>query len=286
MKKIQKIFALVLTLTIVLSFASCKNDEEIKIAETVPTTEATTEEPTTVPDETETTTEEETTEETTTKAKDKDKNTNKNTNKNSGNKVTTTRKQTTVTTTKKNTTTTTTKKDVTTDPTTNPTTPAPSNALVGKWSVVSQITISDLFEGEQLPGSYPTPLKLKTTCTFKNDGTFSIVGSVLNYNEFNMELRRVYVDLGKAECASEGVEFTDEMRAELEAEADAEMVQLNNDIKSDAVYGKYSVDGNKIYYPEDGTYETFTINGNTLTITGSSEAGSEEYYPVVLYREA
>lgn len=150
-------------------------------------------------------------------------------------------------------------------------------SLVGEWvynEIVSpQNFYTDFYNAEITK----TNIKMRTTYKFNSDGTFSVGISIVNISEVRKEYRSLVVEAGRVKIESQGGMLTPENVLSYEAYADEILKEICT-----AQEGKYTVDGNKIVYTINGKshYETFTLDGNRLTLTGSSN--SNEGYPVKL----
>lgn len=215
MKTFQKIMACVLVLTMIFSFASCKNDDT-------------------------------------------------NQQQNS---------TTTSTTEKENTTNAEPKPD-------EPITDAKNAKLTGTWIYDETVTPQDFYTDFYDSEITKTSINLRTTYDFNDDGTFSIGVSIMNISAVRKEYRALMVAAGRKNMESQGKMLTPDDVLYYENYADEVLKEICT-----AQKGAYTVDGNKIVYTtgDNSFYETFTLNGNKLTLTGSSV--SNEGYPVTLLRD-
>lgn len=258
MKKLQKIFAGALALTLLLSFSACgKKDDITKTSKDESTsseavTESTTEP--TIESTTESTTESAT--ESTTAAK----------------KETTTKAKPSQT-----------QKPTTTQSNANNTTQKPSEnaAIVGKWSGNYEIPAEYIYDGFLTVGPH-TPLKIRETYVFNADGTCSTNATILNSSEFGNALKRDLIDGFEVRT---GTPITEQDITDINNYVDECMDELERELETSDT-ATYTVSGNKINYTMNGVsfYETFTLSGNTLTLTGCSIPDANSGYPVTLYK--
>ena len=275
MKNSQKILALLLIFALIFAFAGCKkDDDEPKYEPSTPNTTEITTEPISEP---EATTEEFTAEEISTTVKD-DKETTSEKENTTAKEITTKEEPTT----KKETTTATviTTTPATTAPSTTQT-PQPSGVtmeqLAGTYSYTESISPQEFYSEVYDADICKTNIRVKTIYNFDANGNFSMRIRIENEATVRADIKAIVVKIVKASCEEEGVAFDENMQAIAENEADRAADELI-DTLANSISGKYRIDGNKIIYTINGTeiYETFVLNGNTLTLTGSSE-GNEGY---------
>lgn len=113
-----------------------------------------------------------------------------------------------------------------------------------------------------------TNVTLRTIYDFRSDGTFSKRIEIVNISEVRKEYRKLMVSVGRKKLQSQGRILTTDDVLYYENYAD----EVLKDICT-AQEGTYDVGNNRIIYTIDGEtiYETYTVNGNKLTITGSSK---------------
>lgn len=178
------------------------------------------------------------------------------------------------------TTTSTTKAENTTDKetTTTSTTVADTDInLAGTWiydeKVTPQVFYSEFYNAEITK----TNIEMRTTYKFNSNGTVSIGVSIANISEVRKEYRSLMVEAGRINVESKGDYLTPDDVLYYEDYADKVLKQICSEQK-----GKYTIDGNKIVYTINGEtyYETFTINGSELILTGSSN--SDKGYPITM----
>lgn len=181
------------------------------------------------------------------------------------------------------TTTSTTEKESTTDKetTTTSTTVADTDeTLAGTWiydeKVTPQVFYSEFYNSEITK----TNIEMSTTYKFNSNGTVIIGVSITNISEVRKEYRSLMVEAGRVNVESKGDFLTPDDVLYYEEYADKVLKQICSEQK-----GKYTVDGNKIVYTinNETYYETFTLKGNELILTGSSN--SDDVYPITLIKE-
>ncbi len=152
--------------------------------------------------------------------------------------------------------------------------------LTGEWVYNEIVSPKNFYTDFYNPEITKTNIKMRTTYKFNSDGTFSIGVSIANISEVRVEYKALMVAVGKASIESQGGILTPDDVLYYEDYADKILKQICT-----AQEGKYAVDGNKVVYTVNGNsyYETFTLDGNKLTLTGSSN--SSEGYPVTLTKE-
>ena len=153
----------------------------------------------------------------------------------------------------------------------------PDSALVGEW-VCTETASPKLFYGEYYNANITkTDIELKTTYIFNANGTFSTSISIENISEVRKEYRSLIVEGARKNIEAQGKFLTTADVLKYEKIADATLDEICTVQK-----GNYKVDGGMITYKIDGkiSYETFTLSGKTLTITGSS--GQSVGYPITL----
>lgn len=241
MKNLKRSLAAILACTVLFCLSSCKKEETEPVVAVKTTTETTTaKEP-----ETELTTAEETTAPTT-----------------SATAATTAKTQSKNTTAKKsNDKTPEPAKSVNTPPDdkeqTPPDNPTPKNELVGKWSITENININDFIE-EDLGVALSVPLKLQTYVTYNENGTYTSQGAFLNRDEFEQAFIQAFPEAAADESFQQYVHS-------LLDNLESQIAQSN---------GTYRIDGSTVYYDEgtnDAISETFSVSGNTLTLSGNYE---------------
>ena len=147
----------------------------------------------------------------------------------------------------------------------------------GKWyyaeTASPQAFYGDFYNSEITK----TNVELKTVYNFNSNGAVSITVEIANISEVRKEYRSLMVAVGKAKLESEGKILTTDDVLYYEDYADEVLKSICAEQK-----GTYEVGNNRIYYKigDESYSETYTINGNRLTLTGSSK--SEIGYPVIL----
>lgn len=141
------------------------------------------------------------------------------------------------------------------------------DSLFGTWiydEIISpQAFYADFYSSEITKSN----IEMKTTYKFNNDGTFSIGVSIANMSDVRKEYRRLMVAAGRTNIESQGKVLTTDDVLYYEEYADKILAEICKEQK-----GTYEVNGNKLVYTLNGEtyYETFKLNGDKLTLTGSS----------------
>ena len=174
-------------------------------------------------------------------------------------------------------------------------------AMLGKW--VSEVDFAEYFneglasEPEVAEYLAVDSFVLEIELYLNEDGTYKMTadttGNKANFDEVRAELAvgmEAYMTALAAEydmsledvltasetTIEEMVEeaFTDDMYYEIIAEMEGEG-------KFQAVDGKLFMSDGLNYEIDKNVYETYTLNGNVLTITGDSDGNSDGMYPMV-----
>lgn len=118
-----------------------------------------------------------------------------------------------------------------------------------------------------------TSVRLEYSYDINSNGTIAMTVHIKNIGTVKEEYRAIMIK----EAESTYGTLTEDDIAYLEEYADAVL-----DTMQETQWVNYEVDGNKLVYTVDGYsyYETFTLNGTKLTLTGSSLG--DEGYPIVL----
>jgi|GEM_PF-6292452 len=154
---------------------------------------------------------------------------------------------------------------------------APASSIVGEW-VCSETVTPKSFYGEYYNANITkTNIKLVTTYKFGNNGTFSTGITIENISEVRKEYRSLVVEGARKNIEAQGKFLTTDDVLRYEAYADATLKDICTVQK-----GNYKIEGNMIVYKvSDKTYyETFTLSGKELTLTGSSSQNVG--YPITL----
>lgn len=152
--------------------------------------------------------------------------------------------------------------------------------LTGEWVYDEIITPQKFYSEFYNPEITQTNVEMRTTYKFNEDGTVAISIDIVNISEVRKEYRSLMVAAGRANIESKGDYLTPDDVLYYEAYADKVLAEICT-----SQIGTYEVANNKIHYTINGEtyYETFTVNGNELTLTGSSN--SSEGYPVTLVKK-
>lgn len=147
----------------------------------------------------------------------------------------------------------------------------------GRWVCDEIATPQEFYSKFYNPEITKTNVEMRTTYEFKKDGTFKTGISIKNISEVRKEYRSLMVEAGRVNIESKGDYLTPEDVLYYENYADKILEEICTSQK-----GTYEVTNNRIFYTINGEtyYETFTVNGNELTLTGSSN--SDKGYPVTL----
>lgn len=150
----------------------------------------------------------------------------------------------------------------------------------GEWVYDEIATPQEFYSEFYDPEITITNVEMRTIYEFKKDGTFKISISIVNISEVRKEYRALMVAAGRANIESKGDYLTPDDVLYYESYADKVLEEICT-----SQNGTYQVTNNRIYYTINGEtyYETFTINGNELTLTGASN--STEGYPVTLVKK-
>ena len=154
-----------------------------------------------------------------------------------------------------------------------------NTSLAGTWIYDEKVTPQEFYSEFYNAEITKTNVEMRTTYKFNNDGTVSIGVSITNISEVRKEYRSLMVEAGRLNVESKGDYLTPEDVLYYEDYADKILKQICSEQK-----GKYTIDNNKIVYTinDETYYEIFTVNGNKLTLTGSSN--SDKGYPITLTR--
>ena len=149
--------------------------------------------------------------------------------------------------------------------------------LAGAYTYTETMTPQEFYSEYYDAELCKTAAQIKTTYKFDASGNFTIYTTIINESAVRAEYIAVMIKAVKEECDAEGLVFDDEMKAYAEDAADQVIDSL-----SEPINAKYEIQGNKLVYTIDGysIYETFTLNGNKLVLTGSSIGN--EGYPVTM----
>lgn len=257
MKILQKVTACILVLSIIFAFASCKKDESEyeKDNSTTSTTESTTEPHT---DEEEGTTDEASSEEESSTEKEEDKSST-------------------------TTTTTTTKPSSTKKPTTTESTGLyiPMAYLEGTWVAKETLSAKELYAPEFYdPAITKTGLVINSYYKFDIFGKFSCYGSLANESAFRAEFKAAAIAYYE-KLVGEDQTLSQEILDEIDMLIDEEMEYLRS-FANEGISGTYTATKTTINYTAGGISfsETYQVNGNKLTFTGSSIPESAGSYPI------
>lgn len=149
--------------------------------------------------------------------------------------------------------------------------------LEGAWAYDEIVSPKVFYSDFYNPEITQTNIELRTTYEFNNDGTFSISVDIVNISDVRREYRSLMVAAGRTNLEAQGKMLTTDDVLYYEGYADKVLEGICT-----TQNGTYAVEGNKLVYTLDGEsfYETFTLNNDKLTLTGSSV--SEEGYPVAM----
>lgn len=149
----------------------------------------------------------------------------------------------------------------------------------GEWVCDEIATPQEFYSEFYNPEITATNVEMRTTYKFNEDGTFSISIDIVNISEVRKEYRSLMVAAGRVNIESKGDYLTPDDVLYYEAYADKVLEEICT-----SQNGTYEVTNNRIFYTINGEtyYETFTVDGNQLTLTGSS--ASDEGYPVTLIK--
>lgn len=151
--------------------------------------------------------------------------------------------------------------------------------LTGEWVYDEIISPQEFYSEFYNSEITQTNVEMRTTYKFNEDGTVAISIDIVNISEVRKEYRSLMVAAGRANVESKGDYLTPDDVLYYEAYADKVLEEI-----CISQNGTYEVTNNRIFYTINGEtyYETFTVNGNELTLTGSS--ASTEGYPVTLIK--
>lgn len=150
----------------------------------------------------------------------------------------------------------------------------------GEWVYDEIATPQEFYSEFYDPEITSASVEMRTTYKFNDDGTFSISINIENISEVRKEYRALMVAAGRANIESKGEMLTPDDVLFYEDYADKVLEQICT-----VQNGTYEVSDNRIFYTINGEtyYETFTVNGNELTLTGSSD--SDKGYPITLVKK-
>lgn len=151
--------------------------------------------------------------------------------------------------------------------------------LVGTWIYDEKVTPQKFYSEFYNPEITKTNVEMRTTYEFKEDGTFIVSISIENISAVRKEYRALMVEAGRVNIESKGDYLTTDDVLYYEDYADKILEEICTSKK-----GTYEVTNNRIHYTINGEtyYETFTVNENELTLTGSSN--SDEGYPITMVK--
>lgn len=151
--------------------------------------------------------------------------------------------------------------------------------LVGTWIYDEKVTSQKFYSEFYNPEITKTNVEMRTTYEFKEDGTFIVSISIENISAVRKEYRALMVETGRVNIESKGDYLTTDDVLYYEDYADKILEEICTSKK-----GTYEVTNNRIHYTINGEtyYETFTVNENELTLTGSSN--SDEGYPITMVK--
>lgn len=144
---------------------------------------------------------------------------------------------------------------------------ATGNTVVGTWVYDETISPQSFYGDYYNPKITKNNVQMSTTYKFNADGTYSALISITNITDVRKEYRSLMVEGARQKIEKDGKFLTTEDVLYYEKYAD----DILNGICKE-ITGTYKIDGNKIVYG-DSSSETFTIDGDKLTITGTSENG-------------
>lgn len=150
----------------------------------------------------------------------------------------------------------------------------------GEWYYDETATPQEFYSEFYNPEITKTNVEMRTTYKFNKDGSFSISIKILNMSAVRKEYRALMVEAGRANAESKGEYLTPDNVLYYEGYADKVLEGICT-----TQNGTYDVTNNRIFYTINGEtyYETFTTNGNKLTLTGSSL--SDEGYPITMTKK-
>ncbi len=151
--------------------------------------------------------------------------------------------------------------------------------LVGTWIYDEKVTPQKFYSEFYNPEITKTNVEMRTTYEFKEDGTFIVSISIETISAVRKEYRALMVEAGRVNIESKGDYLTTDDVLYYEDYADKILEEICTSKK-----GAYEVTNNRIHYTINGEtyYETFTVNENELTLTGSSN--SDEGYPITMVK--
>lgn len=163
-----------------------------------------------------------------------------------------------------------------TEQSTESTTTAPADKLSGIWICDQKITPQGFYMGYYNPDITKTDIQMRTTYKFSENGTCSTSVTILNISEVRKEYRSLMVEGGRLKAEKKGEYLTTDDVVYYEKCAD----DILKDICK-VTNGTYKIQGNKLVYG-DSTVETFALDGDKLTLKGTSQENGE--YSILLKR--
>lgn len=144
--------------------------------------------------------------------------------------------------------------------------PAETKAtIIGTWTYDEIVTPKNFYGEHYNSEITKTNVNMRTTYTFKKDGSFSTGVSIVNMDVVEKEYKSLMVDGARKEAESQGKYLSTKNVEYFENYAKKVLKDI---CKTEN--GTYEIDGRKITYTigENTSTETFKLDGNKLTVKG------------------
>lgn len=164
--------------------------------------------------------------------------------------------------------------------------PTQKDALIGIWRTTEYIQPSELYGSEFLDISgFSTPLEISVSYSFQKGGSFKMTFSFANRDVFEDKLYDayyIYCQTIDPTVSEEELDHRAGIASSLDCNQFSEAMIGSSVSNTTYIVGTYTLDDSNIYYKTDAESfsETYRLNDNTLTLTGSSLGN--EGYPITL----
>lgn len=188
----------------------------------------------------------------------------------------------------------------------------PEATIVGTWAADVDMTdlLNDILAEEEEIGPFLTlrSFSLRLLADFKEDGTYTMAGdpeaAQAAMDGLKEDMKTALQGYFEKKLEDEGMDMTvDDLLQAAGMTLDDVIDEMDDTFSADDLLsgltgeGKYSLDGDKLFLSDSldedidpDTYQTITLEADTLTLTGSSEEEEDEeetalsLYPIVFQR--